>query len=205
MNRKIKTDLLFEHFRKGSYLEYCPFLYSWFEPKLEEISNMPKHPSREGINPEDPKPMPRHKIMMALFQFVYPKLSLKKYAETYDLSYGTIRNWNVDKQYNEFQSELEREYLGLFINNLKSLIESENIKAANQLLDEVGHYQNPLLIIWIQRELIVIRDNIFKQLESKERLPEPSDLLYESALTRFMYSTLSKGIFKDYDELRKWR
>jgi hypothetical protein len=165
--------------------------------------NTPRKPSRKGLSREDSKPMPKHKKLLMLWQIVSPELSLKKYSEAYDLSYGTVRNWNVEPQYNELQERLQLEYIDLFINKLKGLIEdSQDLEALSNLLNEVGNYSNLLLIIGIQRELSKLVTETLKKIKHQERPPQPSDLFVQHAYDAFIFSTLSKGLLKNHTALR---
>ena len=126
MEDEDKKIIFFEYFKKGSQLDHCPFLYEWFKPKLEKISKIPEMPEREGIPKGEKIPWPRLKSILMLLRLVYPRLSLKKYAGNYDISYGTVRNWNIATDYNEKQAELLFGYSDLFCKRLFELIESHD-------------------------------------------------------------------------------
>ena len=202
MQKEQKATALFEHLRKGSRIDHCPFLYAWFLPKLEEAIKLPTKPSREGINPEDPKPMPRYKKMMMLYQLVYPRLSLKKYSETYDIPYGTVRNWNVESEFNDQLEQLIEEYVSLFMKELKNLVEgSAKINKVVSHIKEVPDYQNFLFIIRIQAEWAKIIKEDSQEIKTDRVL---STLRHLEAYKHFVHSTLTKGFFEDLAKARNF-
>jgi hypothetical protein len=201
-NKQQKTVDLFKHFRKGSRLEHCPFLYRWLEAELGMALKMPKKPSREGIPKGSPMPMPRYKMILILLQIAHPKLSLKKFAETYNLSYGTVRNWNYETEFNERQEELMNEYVILFVHRLKELIEApgDDFGPVGDQLQEVGNYQDFLITLKIRGELEIILNDISEKFKKGKLVKTYWD--YSAAYHLFLSSTFRKGFFENPESLR---
>lgn len=147
-NQKLKK-FVYDFTRKMN-LEKCPFLLDWLTKKTEEINELPQKPDRHGIPKGDPIPMPRHKVLLALYRVVGEGFfRLNQFAGAYQISYGSVRNWLNDKAMAEKTAELLFDYVNLYLKTYNSLIESkdDNWDQIILLLNELKYYSKGLWLI----------------------------------------------------------
>lgn len=102
---KSLRDKLFMDLVEKTNLESCPFFTDWWGTRVKEA-------------------VPSGKKVLMLYKLAYPKVSLKKFAQAYGLSYGTVRNWCSGDEFYATQDKLADEFMGLFLEKLRKLIES---------------------------------------------------------------------------------
>jgi hypothetical protein len=175
MTTKNRSDFASD-FLRGINAEKCPVLMGWFESKLKEINELPIKPDRSGIPKGDPMPIPRHKMLLALYRLVDPNLKLKDFAEAYDASYGTVRVW-ASKKIEEglqldfgvyYRRRLTKILCSEFRDDEDDKIENDKIATLIQYHLEPFRYKNVLLLVETSKANKDVIRNVEKEIESAE-------------------------------------
>jgi hypothetical protein len=66
-------------------IDYCPITLFWFKYIRAYLMCMPEKGQ-----------IPRNKLLLALYQSVCSKFSIKHFATIYNVPYGTARNWSSE-------------------------------------------------------------------------------------------------------------
>jgi hypothetical protein len=150
MKANKELEKFVDDFIRKTNLEKCPFLLDWFTKKLNEINKLPTKPERQGIPKGDPLPMPRAKVLLALYRVVGEDFfRLNQFAKAYQISYGSVRNWLMDRAMAEKSAELLFDYVNLYLKTYNSLLELEddNLDEIVSLLSELKYYSKGLWLI----------------------------------------------------------
>ncbi len=103
------------------------FLMEWFNLKITDMIKLPDAVDRSGISKGDSLPVPKGKQLLALHEFAFPALPLKRFSDLYGLNYGTVRNWrNTDEIFPQVVSRYASEFIQQWVSEFMSCAESSN-------------------------------------------------------------------------------
>jgi len=92
-NKSINPRFYGAYFEKHIEFKKCPFFLLWIHDEILKAYNIDIKVKRKGLPKSGPRPMVRHKRLLALAR-ILDGFTLKGFAEDLSLSYGVIRLWN---------------------------------------------------------------------------------------------------------------
>jgi len=92
-NKSINSNPYGAYFKKHIEFKKCPFFLLWIHYEILKAYNIDIKVKRKGLPISGPRPMVRHKRLLALAR-ILDGFTLKGFAEDLNLSYGVIRLWN---------------------------------------------------------------------------------------------------------------
>jgi hypothetical protein len=188
-----KEERFVRYFLESTETEKCDFLVEWFTSELKEIQKMPKRPVRKGTPKGDPYPLPYSKKMLALFQSIHPKLSLKKFADMVDTPYGTVRNWSSEKANKDLRSYFTMSLIDAYVRELKKRQSLYMLELENYESKEVGKASDKTrkLLFEAYHYPVFIQDLILERL-SGEMKKGGKDEITLALLVRCFIGSISK-------------
>lgn len=199
--KNIKKGVRFiSQISKAAELGQCPFFYEWFLSSLESIYK---------IGDKNYK-----KMEYSLFIVIDPKFSKKQYSESFDVAYGTARNWLKDPKVVDAASTFAFDFVTAYIDEIKKIVFApigktrlaEYVKkrdiALTHLFREAVFYRNHYLMTVLLQSI-----NDMANLKDKKASNENTALFF--AGVKFMqmvgafYGVDDPDLIKKYSELIK--
>lgn len=122
------------------------YMMEWLNRQIEELGKLPDAVDRSGISKGDALPVPKGKRLLALHEFVFNDLPLKRFAELYGLNYGTVRNWrNADEIFSQLISRYASDFIQQWVSDFMKCAESskpDDFAKAIRMARESRGYHN---------------------------------------------------------------
>ncbi len=120
-------------------LSNCNFLNRWFVEQKKKIEKEVPHKfPKAGISRGGKIPAGRGKRLLALHKTIDPKVHLKNFSDEFDLSYGTVRLWNIEPILDVWVQKFETDFAIKYSKTLDTLINTGDIGNLEQITDMVA-------------------------------------------------------------------